>query len=98
MSDTLLYMGGRVICKLSALTTPVATRVFKQSYKEAIRLACNRNSREGHREGGLTTRHFFRGIKNSFQQVTGIGLEPHHFFFFLKYPNKYGRKSVQNLG
>ena len=36
--------------------------------------------------------HFYRGIENSFHEATQIGLEPHHFFFFLKYLNKYGGK------
>ena len=33
---------------------------------------------------------FFEDIENSFDEVTHIGLEPHQFFFFLKYLNKYG--------
>ena len=28
----------------------------------------------------ISKRHFFRGIENSFHEVTHIGLEPHHFF------------------
>ena len=36
-------------------------------------------------------RHFFRDIEKSFQEVTPIGPEPHQFFFFLKYLNKYSR-------
>ena len=36
-------------------------------------------------------RHFFRDIEKSFQEVTPIGPEPHQFFFFLKYLNKYDR-------
>ena len=34
-------------------------------------------------------RHFFRDIEKSFQEVTPIGPEPHHFFFFLECLNKY---------
>ena len=36
-------------------------------------------------------RHFLRDIEKSFQEVTLIGPEPHQFFFFLKYLNKYDR-------
>ena len=36
-------------------------------------------------------RHFFRDIEKSFQEVTPIGPEPHQFFLFLKYLNKYDR-------
>ena len=32
---------------------------------------------------------FFKDIENSFQEVTHTGLEPHQFFFFLEYLNKY---------
>ena len=36
-------------------------------------------------------RHFFEDVETSFYQVTHTGPEPHQFFFFLKYLNKYGR-------
>ena len=36
-------------------------------------------------------RHFFRDIEKPFQQDTPIGPEPHQFFFFLEYLNKYDR-------
>ena len=39
----------------------------------------------------ISKRHFLKDIENSFHQVTHIGLEPHHFFFFLTYLNKYTR-------
>ena len=55
-------------------------------------------ARRGHREGGPTARskknskcHFLRDIEESFQKVTPIGPELHHFFFFLESLNKYGR-------
>ena len=34
---------------------------------------------------------FFQDIQNSFQWVTGIGLEPNQNFFQKKNSNKYGR-------
>ena len=42
----------------------------------------------GHREGGPTARSknfktpFLRDIEKSFQEVTPMGPEPHHFFLF----------------
>ena len=44
--------------------------------------------RRGHREGGptgfskISKCHFLRDIEKSFQKVTSIGPEPHHFFLF----------------
>ena len=38
----------------------------------------------------IAKRHFFEDIENSFYEVTHIGLEPHQFFFFVEYLNKYG--------
>ena len=37
----------------------------------------------------ISKRHFFGDIEKSFHEVTPIGPEPHQFFFFLKYLNKY---------
>ena len=51
----------------------------------------------GHPEGGPTgfskkiKTPFFRDIEKSFQEVAPIGPEPHQFFLFLKYLNKYDR-------
>ena len=39
----------------------------------------------------ISKHHFIKDIENSFHKVTHIGLEPHQFFFFLKYLNKYSR-------
>ena len=39
----------------------------------------------------ISKRLFLKDIENSFHEVTYIGPEPHHFFFFLKYLNKYSR-------
>ena len=36
----------------------------------------------------ISKRHFLKDIEKSFQEATPIGPEPHHSFFFLKYPNK----------
>ena len=50
----------------------------------------------GHCESGpklvrkISIRHFLRNIEKNFQVVTPMGPEPHHFFFLLKYLNKYG--------
>ena len=38
----------------------------------------------------ISKRHFLRDSEKSFQEVTPMGLEPQHFFSFLKYLNKYG--------
>ena len=34
-------------------------------------------------------RYFFRDIEKPFQEGIPMGPEPHQFFFFLKYLNKY---------
>ena len=39
----------------------------------------------------ISKRHFLEDIENSLHEVTHIGLEPHQFFFFLKYLNNYSR-------
>ena len=39
----------------------------------------------------FSKRHFLKDIENSFHEFTHIGLEPHQFFFFSKYLNKYSR-------
>ena len=36
----------------------------------------------------ISKRRFLKDIENSFQEVTQIGPEPPHFFFFFKYLNK----------
>ena len=38
----------------------------------------------------ISKRHFLRDIEKSFQEVTPMGPKTLHFFFFLKYLNKYG--------
>ena len=32
----------------------------------------------------ISKRHFLRDIEKSFQEVTPMGLEPHHFFFLFE--------------
>ena len=39
----------------------------------------------------ISKHHFLKDIENSLHEATHLGLEPHHFFFFLKYLNKYSR-------
>ena len=57
----------------------------------------------GHSEGGLTApsknskTHFLRDIDKSFQEVTPIGIEPHHFYFENISTNTVAR-GVQSFG
>ena len=39
----------------------------------------------------ISKHHFLKDIENLFNEATHIGLEPHQFFFFLRYLNKYSR-------
>ena len=43
-------------------------------------------------------RHFFQDIQNSFQWVTGIGLEPNQNFFQKKIPTNTVARAVQSFG
>ena len=67
-----------------------------KSLKRGGNVATGSTTSHGHREGGLrgfskkSKTPFFRDIEKSFQEVTPIGPEPHHFFSFSNYLNKYG--------
>ena len=46
----------------------------------------------------IAKRHVFQDIKNSFQWLTGIGLEPHQKIFRKKIPTNTIARAVQNFG
>ena len=46
----------------------------------------------------ISKRHFLRDIEKSFQEVTPIGLEPHHFFSFENISTNMVARGVQSFG
>ena len=46
----------------------------------------------------ISKRHFLKDIENSFQEVTQIGPEPHHFFSFSNISTNRVARDFQNFG
>ena len=46
----------------------------------------------------ISKRHFFRGIENSFHEVTHIGLEPHQSFSFLNISTNTVARGLKSFG